>query len=554
MTPTYTLDDDQFEQLVQDVADRFDEVTLTRGFQYYKQGRVTKLTLPSDRLVKAIVDGGERYSVSLDLDSFDANRCDCPVNKPCKHMVATLLKYADLHNRPVSTLVNAKSIVNPIISPSKPAAAPTNVISFQRQLAAKKAEAEAQLKEQASRIPEMTISQWHELFEQCTAHLKTNTKNSQYIRDALSAIYKLRPPELPAVIERLFALHAHWFVLFKLTDTLHNQPNYLYSYLAYHTHEAMSELLPAIEQSIASLAPLIIEPGNGAWIRMTLEYLRIRLLMESRDAHYFLSHYQQVWSDWICPHVAEGSSLPYQEELQHLESSVDELDELASLAASCIAQAGMYLYLQQDSQAWELIRDSRTKSELLFDCVSPYLLHLVRKEHWTRLTDWLTEIAPLLGLRRNPKLQAYSEYWELAVEHIPEAELRMWDTLASMLPQSRALYEDRLLARGQWERWMDYHLSMDSDPLDFRVTDLAPIEKNAPELLLPFYHQAVERYVLHKNRDSYKSAVKMLKRLAKLYKKIKQESRWEQFFASFVNRNSRLRALHEELRKGKLLS
>lgn len=36
------------------------------------------------------------------------------------------------------------------------------------------------------------------------------------------------------------------------------------------------------------------------------------------------------------------------------------------------------------------------------------------------------------------------------------------------------------------------------NPADFRVTDLQPLEKNAPELLLPFYHQAVERFVLEK--------------------------------------------------------
>ncbi|MNH35848.1 hypothetical protein D3C79_965770 [compost metagenome] len=71
--------------------------------------------------------------------------------------------------------------------------------------------------------------------------------------------------------------------------------------------------------------------------------------------------------------------------------------------------------------------------------------------------------------------------------------------------------------------------------------------------MLPFYHQAVERFVLEKNRHSYKAAVKLMKRLAKLYKKLKREERWEEFLEVFTSRNSRLRALQEELRKGKLI-
>jgi hypothetical protein len=51
MMPTYSLDDDQWNMLVQDVAEHFDDVTLNRGFQYYKQGRILKLALPEDRVV-----------------------------------------------------------------------------------------------------------------------------------------------------------------------------------------------------------------------------------------------------------------------------------------------------------------------------------------------------------------------------------------------------------------------------------------------------------------------------------------------------------------------
>jgi uncharacterized Zn finger protein len=101
---------------------------------------------------------------------------------------------------------------------------------------------------------------------------------------------------------------------------------------------------------------------------------------------------------------------------------------------------------------------------------------------------------------------------------------------------------------------MDLQLSIiENDPFAYRVDTFKPIERDEPALLLPYYHQAAERYIVMKNRDSYKKAVKLLKRLAKLYKKMKKTDEWEFFMDALVQRYSRFRAFMEELRKGKLL-
>ncbi|WJH36962.1 hypothetical protein N6H14_15510 [Paenibacillus sp. CC-CFT747] len=41
MNPFTEMDDSQWSLLVQDVKENFDEVTIKRGFAYFKQGRVT---------------------------------------------------------------------------------------------------------------------------------------------------------------------------------------------------------------------------------------------------------------------------------------------------------------------------------------------------------------------------------------------------------------------------------------------------------------------------------------------------------------------------------
>ncbi len=543
MVPTYDLDDDQWNLLVQDVADCFDDVTLNRGFQYYKQGRVMKLTIPSQRYVKAIVEGSETYSVEINLDFFSACRCDCPVIPHCKHIFAAVLKYAELHNRPTHSLVNAKTLA---MTRKENTSSPAKSYGQARLMEAKKlAESIARLKEQANNIPTMSIPQWHEMFEHCTERLTQGARNTQFVNDMLESINRIKP-SLPPHIDRLFRLHARLFVLSKLTKQPQDQSGYAYSYLAFHTHHAASDLQETVEKDIAESAPSADDTANSHYTIQTLDYLREEMLAETNDNHYFLSHYQQVWSQWISP---AGEESAYSEELRKL----DEVASSRSAFALKMAQASMQMLLSNDKEAWSLLGSVKAVSGISADYLNFFLNELVRSEQWTRLTEWLTEVAPLLNLRRNNTIRPYSDYWELVVQRSPDSERQMWDTLASLLPLSRQIYEEKLLAYGKWERWMDYHLSMDSDPLGFRVTDLQPIEKNAPELLLPFYHQAVERYVLLKNRDSYKAAVKMLKRLAKLYKKMKQEPRWESFIDSFASRNSRLRALQEELRKGKLL-
>jgi len=547
MIPTYELDDNEWNRLVQDVADHFGEVILNRGFQYFKQGRVVKLTMPAHRVVKAMVEGGEYYHVKLDLNDFKASRCDCPVGSYCKHMFAAILKYADIHNRSVHALVNAKSAAKST-SPVSPA---RSYNQAKQEAAQKAAENYALLRQRISRIPEMSVSEWHEWFGLATERLMQSSRNTQFVNDALASIYKYKPA-LPQKVDALFILHAQLFVLSKLTKQPQDQSGYIYSYLAFHVHHAASDLQEKIGQRIANEASMAREPDSSDAVKQTLNYLRREMLAETNENHYFLYHYFNVWSSWVLPGLPSGDLESFCDgELFRLEETAKELD--SSEFSLAMARVGMRLFQARDEDAWKLLDDGKNAFNIPHDLLLYFLSRLTQSEEWSRLAAWLTQVAPLLAGRRHNGIRPYAEIWELAIRHVPEAEPRMWSALVSLLPQSRAVYEEKLLARGQWERWMDLHLSLDSDPMDFRVTELAPLEKNAPEVLLPFYHQAVERYVLLKNRDSYKTAVRLLKRLAKLYKKLKREPRWEFFLSSFTERHNRLRALQEELRKGKLL-
>lgn len=114
----------------------FDASSIARGTSYARQGRVTGLQglSPTGELT-AFVRGSSLYRVALTL-SFDVGqrltslkgRCNCPLGKACKHMVALLLTW---QNR------QAKTATLPAVPP--PAAAPSTAPLFPESLTADRA-------------------------------------------------------------------------------------------------------------------------------------------------------------------------------------------------------------------------------------------------------------------------------------------------------------------------------------------------------------------------------------------------------------------------------
>ncbi|CAH1219371.1 hypothetical protein PAECIP111892_04731 [Paenibacillus auburnensis] len=544
MQPNYALDDAEWNKLISDAAYYFDDLTLKRGFQYYKQNRVQTFSISEPRKMRAMVEGRENYGVYINLDNFPGNYCDCPVNEPCKHIAAVLMYYADAQKRSVASLANAKAVV------SRPKAAAASA-----EVPAGTGSRSALVKKLGGLIPGGTVAQWREYLQLLTSPLAHTVRNPQYADRALAAIAEAKPQLSPAA-GMLFKLHAHLFILENLLRPnlpAAAAPVLGYS-LGYYTAVAVSELQAAVTRLMNTTLPLAEEPGEWQRVKDTLSYLRQEMLTEardrSRDQPYFSACYELLWRKWIAPNT-DGAAL-YSEELDALRQEGQELGAAHSRQSLLLAESRMYYLLSDDRAAWELLRKTAERPGIYPDELMSFLIPLAEAGHWSRLTSWLAEIGPLLTSRLY-NLSDYAGYWKEAVRRLPETEPLMWDTLSGMLPISREIYEDLLLDYGKWQDWMDYQLSSGKAPSDFRVSDLQPLEKNAPELLLPFYHQAVERFVVEKNRHSYKAAVKLMKRLAKLYKKLKREERWEEFLEAFTSRNSRLRALQEELRKGKLI-
>ncbi|WP_128099899.1 SWIM zinc finger domain-containing protein [Paenibacillus sp. DCT19] len=582
------MDDAQWQQLIREIADHFDNLTIMRGFQYYKQKRVGPLTFTEQQGIHAMVQGTEEYEVLLSMQSLPTSDCSCPVHSSCKHMIAVLMSYAESTGRPVHALVNAHSS-----TALKQSVKPTPAISSVRsdfETRAQELETPdnlySQIKEQAMDLAQLPIPEWHKLFRSCLSRLGIGTANTSYIQAATDELYAIKPKLSPGM-DQLFDLHVHMYLM-RFCIPGRNPNTNSPVYLSYPAQLAVDTLQRNIEQELnrpLDLSNLDEEQHAEHWKRLeeTVTYLRKQMMSETSSIMVFTSIYRDLWLNWLVPHLHQQDELEAElttlRELEHKLSdnsvststtpgSVLNMNPNSSGTGTSItkrrppslplplvlAQGWICFHLKRDAEAWQILTSGSSAYGIPPEHVLHFLHVLVEQLDWNRLGQWLAELGPLLANRRNDPLHDYMQLWDTVIQELPETEDTMWNTLVSMLPHSRPAYEDALHRRSQWRRWIDFQLSTGAEPLEFRVAVLQPIEKDAPELLLPFYHQAVERYIGHKNRDGYKAAVKLLKRLAKLYKKLKQEERWEQFITALAVRNSRLRALQEELRKGKLIS
>lgn len=404
-----------------------------------------------------------------------------------------------------------------------------------------------------------SVQQWHKQFAEDIAPLGQGIRNVQYTTEALALIFQKGLPDDP-VEQALFKLNTYLYMLQIVVQPVQNKLSRTMSSLGYHTHLAVAELQKSIESLFAEPLPLtsVTSIEQREWLSGTLSYIRVEMLSESRDSFTFFNSYMRIWINWILQllthSVADDIELTLQAEVKLLEQLEPRSGHSALKQAWWLAQSYIQFErgAEQDEVSLALIHTAATKQDFYPDRLPDYLERLTDQANWTRLAYWLTELADVLRQQQS-NLQDYALYWEQVITQLPEAEPQMWTALEKLLPVGGRIYEQKLLSYGKWQLWMDYQLSAGNDPANYKVTELQPLENNAPEMLLPFYHQAVERHMAHKNRQGYKAAVKLLKRLAKLYKKIKQEPRWNDFIEQFAQRNSRLRALQEELRKGKLI-
>jgi hypothetical protein len=195
----------------------------------------------------------------------------------------------------------------------------------------------------------------------------------------------------------------------------------------------------------------------------------------------------------------------------------------------------------------------------------PYMLYWL--EQFTFQKEW-KRIGPFIDLfvsRLNGYLRDLHSYdacidftgmaLDLVVpycEEVDRADL-LERTLVQSLPYSFRVYDSFLFKQRGYDKWVELQAFIGAELPYLEKERVKEVQKQDPGALLPLYHQAIADNIELKNRASYREAVKLLKKLRTVYKKLGRLGDWERFLTLLLTQTKRLRAFQEECKRGKLI-
>lgn len=223
--------------------------------------------------------------------------------------------------------------------------------------------------------------------------------------------------------------------------------------------------------------------------------------------------------------VQEAALLSASAQLDVMEGSVD--DAVEALARTPFERTSAYIY-------------GYAEAALAAD-------RLDDAEQWLRFLR-----SRLAGCRNASVLRPFLKLCREADVRMPGTPLWM-ELMRGFLPYAYAELSAHYASRGRYADWADLQLAMGIRPDDLDAHDLRDAAKAAPGLMIPLFHQGVIDAVETRGRQGYRTAVRLLKRLEKLYEAAGRAGVWQRYLAEFQARYARLRALREEMKRGKLM-
>ncbi|SIT69367.1 hypothetical protein [Edaphobacillus lindanitolerans] len=117
---------------------------------------------------------------------------------------------------------------------------------------------------------------------------------------------------------------------------------------------------------------------------------------------------------------------------------------------------------------------------------------------------------------------------------------------------AEAEYAEFLLGRGRYREWAAWHLLNHSSFDRVEMSGLKTLIDEAPMEAISLCHTHVTEQIAQKSRGNYREAVRILKKMKRAAKKSGRADWWNDYIAALRKKHSRLRALMEEMERGKL--
>lgn len=507
-----------------------DERLVQKGLILYRQGLVYQLRFESDR-VTAVVQDVTPAKVELDLDFFHSSECSCPAEGFCRHQLAVFFQL----------LSHARSVTAWVEEWRKPIQEKRDIKQWSMQ------KARDLLKETGRLKPD--YDRWIAAFDEGFNTIMTGKGEPKpYLISELFQVYEKRwkaGSPFEQEWKYLYLLIGYIFSFKKLMelavsldhseDVINRYYRHLYQELLEDTEDVIHKLsvhsLPfAFDEFIEKL-----KDDSSVLLTTTfeLEYERTQL-------------YRLLWT-----HLFKKSHW-YEEELKKIQTT-----EPISLPM-IVGKVHLSILQREDEKALRFLAVPDEE-------MTPYLLYwldlFTLQKDWKRMGPYveafLAKIREYLAISND--YYAKMSFIKLATKAVMPYCVQTQRTdlyekvLSETLPYSFAEYEYFLFDNSLFEKWTDLLVYMGYTIDNLPKERLKALEKQKPVILLPLYHHAIQDHITLKGRDHYRQAVRKMKKLRTLYKKLKRQDEWELFLTSLLEKNKRLRAFHEECQRGKLI-
>ncbi|MGG1575647.1 SWIM zinc finger family protein [Fictibacillus sp. NRS-1165] len=541
-------------ELGKDVLFHFSGEVIQDSYVLYQKGAVYNINVENKTVTGSVSEEGE-YAVSLDLEHFSESSCSCTSSVPCIHKLAVFFQLYASFGPPYQLILDWKSkrgkqkteqqetMVPPAIHPE----------SNDRKT-------ETGTKKRVIQNV-LSVNEWKKAFDQRFEDFEKNKMQNLTFKElergegyTFTHIHReFYPGLLNAAsfldddVGKLYRFHAQLETFLRLAQ--YEKQYGVPEYLASHFKLNLSQLVDGMFKSAMDIDAEKLKSEHRDLIEESLrEFQNIFTL----PARYFDIIFRVFQVGWATIYHVDQWVAAYEKQL------VKE-KEKGSRAQFLDMALVHFAFLRDDlTEAFERMEKTEQFSsrhaliwlELLFhwgkwESLLKWLLAL-KKEFYKKTRDYYQDASV------REQFHQYIEYfWKYAQYTGEEKEYEQM--LVDCLPVTFYEYNEFLHVQQDFRRWVELQILMGYSPSLINGTDLKEVEQLDMEVLLPLYHQSIDRLIREKNRKSYKLAIRFLKKLQSIYKKLDRTVQFDDYIEKLATQYARLRAFQEELRKGKFI-
>lgn len=501
-----------------------------KGLMLYRQSFVSQVKF-SNEYIQAVVQDVTPVKVTLDLDYIGNSNCTCHADSFCRHQLALFFYLLAQVGKVSSWLETFR----------KPSSKSVNLNS----LGLKRASDLLKDTEEKKESYQEWIKSFQIHFQQ---RIEANSKQPYMIAEMYYVYMRKIKSQSPRQSEwkLLFSVVAQVFTFKQLILLSKEHDHSMQTINRYYRH-ILHDLISGIQTDLDKLSNFTFPFAFDDYLKQLRIDLEDLLSLQPELEFESVQLFRILWTNIFTNRDTR---------LQELDNRLEK--EATSSFPEELGIIHLQFLLQKDNEALKRILSHKTN-------ITSYMLYwidyLSSRKLWKRLDLYIPFFIQELKnfLEEIDDDDFCHEFTNMVIKSLsPYCKAENKDDILEKiyiqtLPYSFRRYDDFLYTRNQLDKWIDLY-TLVGFGMDYLGKDqLKTLQEYDSNLLISLYHRSIQEHIDEKNREHYRKAVRQLKKLRTLYKKQKNQQEFEQFLQIILERTKRLRAFHEECRKGKLI-